>query len=195
MILYPQLLKHKNVEPFWKHILERVSIGDTPYGTRLVQDVLVFQNQQLPLKNSNYEQVIEFFKHTVCLDLQYIHFEHWKDIKRKSIKDNLIQNFIQRFSLKHNLNTNQSEYLLSLVQLFITLKKITPNDILLETDIVGEHKHTFIKSIVGLSYQNDTIIFNPNHEVEELSDSSDEEEFVEDEIIEEEIFQEDDNTE
>jgi hypothetical protein len=196
MILYPHLLQNNHVTPFWKTILERVSIGEAPFGTRISNDHIIFKHTHLPLKNSTDEKIIEFFKYTVGLDLQYIYFSHWKDIKRKTIKDNLVQNFIYRFGQKHDLNVKQTDYLMSMIQLFITLKKITPNDILLETDFTqGEYPHTYIKAINGLSYQNETIIFNPNHEYESDSDSSEDDLLATEEIIEDDPFEEDDNIE
>jgi hypothetical protein len=182
--------------PFWENVLKRVSEGDAPYGTKIQDDQLIYKNYQLSLKNSTSEQVVEFFKHTVGLDLQYIHFDNWKEIKRKSIKDNLIQNYIQQFSLKHKLTPKQSEYLSSLIHLFITLKKIPPSDIILDTDCIDEYNHTFIKSINSISFQNNTIIFNPNHESDSDSDTdSSNESYFDDESIEDELFLEDDNIE
>ena len=100
MIVYPNLLKHNNVSIFWKTILERVSIGDAPFGTKIIDNNLFYKKKYIPLKNCNYLQVVEFFKEDVGLKLNYIYFNSWKEIKRKVIKDNLIQDYVIDFKKK-----------------------------------------------------------------------------------------------
>ena len=172
MILYPNLLKHNNVNIFWKTILERISIGDPPFGTKIINDYLFYKKSNIPLKNSNYEQIIEFFKEDVGLKLNYVYFQSWKDIKRKVIKDNLIQDFVNRFQKENNLSISQGNYLSSMIHLYITLKKFTHEDIILSIT-----PYTHIKFIKGLYFNSETdeFIYEPNREyIEEIQDEDDE---------------------
>ena len=119
MILYPQLLKHNNVTLFWKIVLERIAIGDAPFGTHINNHTLVCskkgkheeQTTQLPLQTCSVTQAVHFFEHTIGLKLQYVYFDSWKEIKRKVIKDNLIQDYVLRFQKEYSLNTQQTNYL------------------------------------------------------------------------------------
>lgn len=175
MILYPNLLKHRNVNTinsFWNLILERVSIGDAPFGTKIVNDQLHFKKKFLDLYESNAEEVIEFFKENVGLQLQYVYFSSWKEIKRKIIKDNLIQDYVTRFQKENELNNTQANYLSSMIHLYITLKKITHKDIILDTD-----PYTHIISIKGIIYNksSELILFEPHIVEEEVEDEEDDE--------------------
>jgi hypothetical protein len=165
MILYPNLLKHDvTLTPTWSSIVERVSLGDAPYGTHITQNKLIFKQHTVELTQSTPQDIIDFFIYIVGLNLQYIHFKSWKEIKRKTIKDNLIHDFVLRMASQYNLEMSQQKYLLSLIHLYITLKKITPNDIHLETGTghTVHTVHTYIHSIRGLQISSDNIMFNPN---------------------------------
>lgn len=150
MIIYPHLLKFdKNVKLnlLWGTILERVSIGDNPFGTKIIDDKLVYKKSELYIPNCHSNDIIKFFTDVVGLQLKFIHFESWKAIKKKCIKDNLIQDFVYRFQKENNLNSHKTNYLQSMIHLYITLKKIDVSDIILETI-----PHTHIKAINGLLY-------------------------------------------
>lgn len=156
---------------FWKTLLERISIGDAPFGTQIVNHSLLYERkgmsskQELPLKTSSISQVISFFEDVVGIKLTYVYFDYWKDIKRKVIKDNLIQDYVNRFQREYNLDVQRSNYLYSLIQLYITLKRITPSDIELEKTIHRQYPCTQIKSITGIYYclQEKQVKFSPEH--------------------------------
>jgi hypothetical protein len=211
MILYPDLLKHNNPTLFWRLILERISIGDSPFGTQIINHSLIYTRRsrsdltrkEIPLKHTTASEVISFFQQTVGIQLEYVYFNSWKDIKRKVIKDNLIQDYVIRFQREHQLSTQQTNYLSSLIHLYITLKRITPEDIKLE--IVESNKQypcTRIKTISGIYYSNqdNTVKFSVKRETPLSTD--DEEEYNSDEeeeepftIEEEDLPPEDDNIE
>lgn len=173
MIIYPNLLKHNNVSIFWKTILERISIGDAPFGTKIIDNNLFYKKKCIPLKNCNYLEVVEFFKEDVGLRLNYIYFNSWKEIKRKVIKDNLIQDYVNRFQKENNLSVLQTNYLSSMIHLYITLKKFSCQDIILSID-----PYTHIKNIKGLHYDSNTneFLYEPNQENLEYNLEEEEEE-------------------
>jgi|694.fasta_scaffold150939_2 hypothetical protein len=195
MILYPQLLKHNNVTLFWKIILERIAIGDAPFGTHVANHILSYskkgrfddsQTQQILLQTCSSEQIVSFFEKVVGLNLQYVYFDSWKEIKRKVIKDNLIQDYVSRFQKEYALSSSQMSYLSSMIHLYLTLKQITPDDIILETIYTSNsYLCTRIKTILGIYYctQDKQMKFSPHHkesiivdEDEELISSGTEEE-------------------
>ena len=209
MILYPHLLKHNHVTLFWKVLLERISIGDAPFGTQILDHSLLFTGKkrelhhEISLKTSTVPQVIDFFESIVGLQLQYVYYNSWKEIKRKVIKDNLIQEYVARFQEEYKLNYNQTNYLSSMIHLYITLKRITPQDILLET-IQSKHGYpcTRIRSITGIYYSapDDRIKFKPEHQNSDMEEEEDEEVDSEEDVLDvtedtEAILEEDDNNE
>lgn len=130
-------------------LLERVAIGDAPFGTHIYEDELRFRKCSLNLMTSSAEEVVSFFTDAVGLALQYVYFESWKDIKRKVIRDNLIQDFVLRVQQRFELPSHETNRLFSMIHLYVTLKKIQPHEIVLET-----YPHTHIKTIHGLMVHN-----------------------------------------
>jgi hypothetical protein len=157
MILYPNLLKQnhlKNIQPFWINILERLSIGDCPFGTNITNDILKYKQNQINLIDTTPCKIIEFYKHVVGLCIEYIYFNSWKDIKRKTIKDNLIQDFIKRKQLEWNLSREKTNKLHSTIHLYIALKFIQSEHIRLIVD-----KQTFIEHIQGFEFTDNNFTF------------------------------------
>ena len=158
MILYPNLLKQnhiKNIQPFWINILERLSIGDCPFGTNISNGVLKYKQNQINLVDTTPCKIIEFYKDVVGLHIEYIYFNSWKDIKRKSIKDNLIQDFIKRKQIEWNLSREKTNKLNSMIHLYLTLKFIQSEHIHLIVD-----KQTFIDHIQGFEFTPNNFTFS-----------------------------------
>jgi hypothetical protein len=158
MILYPNLLKQihlKNIQPFWINILERLSIGDCPFGTNISNGILKYKQNQINLIDTTPCKIIEFYKDIVGLNIEYIFFKNWKDIKRKTIKDNLIQDFIKRKQVEWNLSQEQTNKLHSTIHLYLTLKFIQPEHVQLIVD-----KQTYIESIQGFEFTNGNFTFS-----------------------------------
>jgi hypothetical protein len=158
MILYPNLLKQnhlKNIQPFWINILERLSIGDCPFGTNISNGILKYKQTQINLIDTTPCKIIEFYKDIVGLNIEYIYFKTWKDIKRKTIKDNLIQDFTKRKQSEWDLSQEQTNKLHSMIHLYLTLKFIHSDHIHLIVD-----KQTFIDYIQGFdfTYSNFTFV-------------------------------------
>lgn len=155
MIKYPHLLRYKHITPFWVSILERISINDAPFGSKIYSDKLIYYDEHIDLLKCTSDDIVNFFVNKIGINLTYIHFESWKDIKRKTIKDNLIQDYVQRLTFEYNLSQSKTNYLLSMIHLYITLKKITPDEIILETNYIDNFKRTVIKKINGISINGD----------------------------------------
>jgi hypothetical protein len=202
MILYPHLLKHV-VHPnpyytaFWKSVLERVSIGEAPFGTYRIQNRLVYRKTQILLEEATPDEVMDFFATNVGLQLQYVHYATWKEIKRKVIKDNLIQDFVSRSQAQYELEAQEAQRLLSMIHLYLTIKRILPQEIQLET-----FPHMHIVSIEGVTFRPGKYTYTPLADRDNaLSESDSDDEILEsesimtdDEILNEEI-DEDDSTE
>lgn len=158
MILYPHLLKPlylKEIQPFWINILERLSIGDCPFGTSLRQNILVYKQDTLSIEDSTPQHIITFYTEIVGLNIQYVFFTSWKDIKRKTIKDNLIQDYIKRKQVEWDLSQEKTNQLSSCIHLFLTLKKIVPDDVCIKCKT-----NTYIQDINGIVFRKGDFIFS-----------------------------------
>ena len=175
MILYPHLIKqvelHSNpyATQFWRGVLERICIGDPPFGTALVSDTLVYKKQHLPLAQANAIDVMTFFQENVGLRLDFVQFATWKEIKRKVIKDNLIQDFVTRSQQQFELDAKESHRLLSTIHLYLTIKRILPHEIHVQT-----YPHMYIEQIDGISFRaGGRFVYTPLADRDLLSESSD----------------------
>jgi hypothetical protein len=202
MILYPHLLKnvvHSNpyYATFWKTVLERVSIGEAPFGTYRVQNRLVYRKTYIALEEATEDEVVDFFATQVGLRLQYVHYASWKEIKRKVIKDNLIQDFVSRSQVEYDLGAHEAQQVLSMIHLYLTIKRILPHEIHLET-----YPHMHIVSIEGITFRAGKYTYTTLADRENAPTDSDSDEDVlesemtmtEDDALNEEI-DEDDSTE
>ena len=101
---------------------------------------------------SNKEKIknkLDFFKYENDLKKSS---DSWKTIRKKNIKDVLIERYVIDNKKKYNLTIKQGKYLLSLILTCIIFKIILPNDILYNnreiTNIKGinfSDKHIIIK--------------------------------------------------
>lgn len=175
-------------------MLERVAIGDAPFGTHIYEDELRFRKHSLNLVTSSTEQVVTFFTDVVGLVLQYVYFDSWKDIKRKVIRDNLIQDFVLRVQQRFDLPRHESNRLFSMIHLYVTLKKIQPHEIVLET-----YPHTHIKTIHGLMVHNKRVSHRMASEQKQFELEEEEEDgSAEDEVMSttaDPLVEEDDDSE
>lgn len=176
MIRYPQILKKINQITFdnpynacfWKSIIERVSLGDAPFGTSIFDHHLKFRKSQIDLLSIEATELIDFFIEQVGLKLEFISFQSWKEIKKKIIKDNLIQDFVYRKQEQFQLDSSKTARLLSLIHLYITIKRILPSEIHLKT-----YPHMFIDEIDGIEFKQGNFVYISLQDREEiLSESS-----------------------
>ena len=79
------------------------------------------------------------------LDEEQFEIKCWSDIKKKTIKGFLIENYVIKNKKKYNLSVKTSQELLSLIYLGISFKNITADNILI--------KNNEIHSIQGISFK------------------------------------------
>ena len=183
---YPFLLQQNNLsfldeneingKSFWNDISKRICSGDAPFGTQIENHQLIFKENRLDLFTTSMQEIVSFFQDCVGVRLRFMYFSTWKEIKKKVIKDNIIQEFVNRCKTDLNLNSEQNNFLFSLIHLYLTLKKITSENIILKNG-VGDSvfKHTFINEIRGLHFVNGQLYFDPNiiSDVKEEDDEDD----------------------
>jgi len=180
-IIYPIFFECCEFAPnnFWKNIFEDLAYGKTPYGTYINKDflccsykgkefiykierknpVVIYNDIYKLLKNkmgvlSNKEKIN---KRNNFYDTESKIKEHrleWSKIRKKNIKDLLLERYVVEMKNKYNLSIKQAKYLNSKIFIGLTFKIITPKDIIYE-----DFK---IKKIKGIEFVNKKIILKMN---------------------------------
>jgi hypothetical protein len=134
MIFYSFLLRY-NVDESWKPILERISVRDAPYGTFFQKDHLCYKKYTILIepRPDIVKELIAFFTEHINLPaLHTVTYESWRDIKKKYIRNHLIENFVKENRETYNLSSFQSQKLLTVIQMALLFRKLTFDDIEIE---------------------------------------------------------------
>lgn len=176
-IIYPVFLEccEFSEDAFWDNIFEDLAYGKTPYGTYINKNFLCcsYKNKEFSYKIERknpkdlYEDIYNLLTkklgilshkekikkrvdfHTTESRIKEFRQE-WGNIRKKNIKDLLIEQYVVDMKNKHSLTINQSKYLLSIIFMAIVFKVITPKDI--------EYSNGKIQNIDGIEFINQKII-------------------------------------
>lgn len=176
-IIYPIFLECCNLidDTFWKNVFEDLAYGKCPYGTYITKDFFCcnYKNKEFSYKiekkdpmqlyNDIYELLVKklgLLSHkdkikkkidfTLLEDEIKENRKSWSNIRKKNIKDLLIENYVIDMKNKFSLTVKQARNLLSLIFIGMVFKVITVKDIIYEDGI--------IKNINGISFKNKEII-------------------------------------
>lgn len=180
-IVYPIFLEcvQYTTDTFWKTVFEDLSYGKTPYGTYISKDFICcgYKDKDFSYKIERkdpkqvYEEVYLLFnqrlgilssKEKIKRKLDFNKMEEdiqetnkkWSDIKKKNIKDLLIEMYVIKMQEKHFLSIKQTRYLLSLIFIAMVFKVITAKDI--------HYKDGEIQSIDGIRFYHKKFSFDKN---------------------------------
>lgn len=156
-IIYPWLLGCCEHCPngFWETIFEDMAYSKSPYGTYISNDMLCcsYKNKEFSYKIEEkdtlqiYQEIYDLLKNRLGLLSQQdrakaqVDFQkaeehlkegrkNWGDIRKKNIKDMLIERYVIKTKKKYSLSISQTKVLLSIISIAILFKVITANDIL-----------------------------------------------------------------
>jgi hypothetical protein len=155
-IIYPiflQCCQYTN-DVFWENVFEDLAYAKTPYGTYINKDFLCcnYKDKEFSYKIEKkdpkqlYEDVYDLLARKFGLlsqrdklkkkiDFYNIEEEikegrkNWSSIKKKNIKDLLIENYVIDMKNKFCLSLKQARYLLSIIFISMVFKVITIKDI------------------------------------------------------------------
>ncbi len=163
-------------DPFWQRIFENLAYGETPRGiyfketnlysiTKKKEFNYCFNNKDV---DSIYKNIHYFFsevyglkskgdmtkKKEIFEEFQKVNSTRrsddlWNKIKRKSLKDNLIQDYVLDSQKEYNLSENDTRKLYFFVSVGSVFKLFNSNDIYL--------KGGYIKSIDGIELSQGTL--------------------------------------
>lgn len=183
-ILYPIFLSCVSftTDIFWKHIFEDLSTGKTPYGTYIHNNFLIckYKDKEFSynIDSSDIEKLYTdiytlltekagIFSSTEKIMKKLLFYSHesatkeinskWDTIKKKNIKNMLIERFIILNKKKFDLTINQIKYLLSVIKISTIFKTITNSDIrYIENEVTGINGISFSKNKIHI----DPVIFS-----------------------------------
>jgi len=155
-IIYPIFLECCQYadDTFWENIFEDLAYGKAPYGTYISKDFLCrnYKKKEFNYKIENkeaskmYDEVYSLLTKKLGLLSQkekvkkrkaFIDAEesikesrkNWSDIRKKNIKELLIELYVTRMKNKHSLSIKQARYLLSIIMISLIFKVIVAEDI------------------------------------------------------------------
>lgn len=147
-------------DDYWKNIFEDLAFGITPQGAYISKNYIISntKNKEFVYKiNTNVDsenifldiynlfseklgiksvQEIEEYKNSI--DSNELVFMSWNSIKKKSIRDSIILNYVIQKSNEYNLSRIKSKELLNTINLGILLKFISNKHIHYEDGIIIE---------------------------------------------------------
>jgi hypothetical protein len=180
-IIYPIFLECIQYikDSFWKTIFEDLAYGKTPNGTYITKDFLTcnYKDKEFSYKIERkdpyilYMELYELLNKKLgiisnkekCkkrIDFNKIEYEiqatknSWVDIKKKNIKDLLIELFVIDMKNQYFLTQKQTQYLLSVICIAMIFKVITNKDI--------NYTNGKIQNIEGINFEHKKIILNLN---------------------------------
>jgi len=176
-ILYPMFLEclKYTSDSFWENVFEDLAYGKTPYGTYINRSFLCcnYKNKEFSYKiekkypeqlhNDVYNLLVKKLglmsirdKLNKKINFNNIEEElklsrkNWNNIRKKNIKDMLIENFVINMKNKYSLNIKQSRKLISSIFIGMIFKVITVKDI--------EYENGEITSIDGFNFKKNEIL-------------------------------------
>jgi hypothetical protein len=177
-IIFPLFLEccQYTTDIFWENIFEDLAYGKPPYGTYISKDFLCCSYKKkefsykierktpeilhsdiyLLLKNklgllSQKEKIIKRAAFQNIEETMNETRKSWSKIRKKNIKDLLIEQFVINMRSKYFLSIVQARYLRSVIFIAMVFKVITSNDI--------NYQNGVILGIDGISFNKKEIIF------------------------------------
>jgi hypothetical protein len=180
-IVYPVFLEccEFATDSFWDNVFEDLAYGKTPYGTYINKNFLCcsYKNKEFSYKIERKEPIelytdiydlltkklgIMSHKEKVKKRVDFHNTEsrikefrqEWGNIRKKNIKDLLVERYVIDMKNKYCLTVKQAKYLLSIIFIAIVFKVITPKDI--------EYSNNKIQNIDGIEFTPKKIIIKRN---------------------------------
>ena len=177
-IIYPIFLVccQYTSDIFWENVFEDLSYGKTPYGTYITKDFLCcnYKDKEFSYKIEKnkdpevlYNDIFSLLSKKLGLlsqrdkikkKIDFYNIEEdikegrkkWSNIRKKNIKDLLIEKYVIDMKNKHSLSVKQAKYLLSIIFIAMVFKVITVKDI--------QYENGKINHIDGIEFEKKKII-------------------------------------
>ena len=155
--LYPNLVINNELDMFWIKLISRIKKNESPYNTYIKDGFLYVKTdkEKLNLNKSSTEDLMHFFSQRLGISLEISKKDNWKELRKKAIRDKTIFHFANRIKNEYNLSEEKTRKLISQIHLNISLKKITPDDI-----VFNDENISIIDYINGFQFQNGNYVYN-----------------------------------
>ena len=180
-IIYPVFLEccKFSTDSFWENMFEDLAYGKTPHGTYINKNFLCcsYKNKEFSYKIERKDPIelytdiynlltkklgmmshMEKIKKRVDFEETESRIKEfrqdWGNIRKKNIKDLLVERYVIDMKNKHSLTVKQATYLLSIIFIAIVFKVITSKDI--------EYSDNKIQNIDGIEFTQKKIIIKRN---------------------------------
>jgi hypothetical protein len=178
-ILYPIFIECSAYarDAFWKNVFEDLAYCKCPYGTYISKDFFYcnYRNKEFSYKiekknpKTLYDDIYDLLVRKLGLlshqdkfqkKADFIAIEEdiknsrkvWANIRKKNIKDLLIENYAIEMKTKHSLTIATTRQLLSIIFIGMSFKIISSKDIVYEDGVV--------KNILGIRFSKNKIILD-----------------------------------
>ena len=176
-IIYPVFLEccEFSTDSFWENMFEDLAYGKTPHGTYINKNFLCcsYKNKEFSYKIERKDPIelytdiynlltkklgmmsyMEKIKKRVDFEETESRIKEfrqdWGNIRKKNIKDLLVERYVIDMKNTYSLSLKQSKYLLSIIFIALIFKVFTSKDI--------EYGDGKIKSISGIEFTNKKIL-------------------------------------
>lgn len=179
-LFYPIFLQCLNfiTDPFWRFVYEDLAYGKCPYGLYLQKNYLCcsIKNKEFSYKIENHKSIDEIYNDTYSLlknrvgilsekekliqreKIQHLKFfdkkDEWINVKKKMIRDTLLENFVLQKANSFFLSINVSKKVLSLVIIGLMFKTLNSKDIV--------YINGYIHDIKGFVFQPKRVLITKN---------------------------------
>lgn len=180
-LVYPVFLECSSLckDPFWQNIFEELAYSKPPYGIYFSKgylccaykgkeftykieskpaEIITDEIYNLLSKKIGMLSSIEKIRNRQIFSEMEQNIQQsrtcWSSIKKKTTKDLLVELYVTRMQIEHNLNIVQTRYLHSVILNALTFKTLNSNDIV--------YKDGVIKEIKGIDFVNEQVVLLKN---------------------------------
>lgn len=167
--IFIECSKHTD-DGYWKCIFEDLAYGRAPYGSNINKgfiysnykgkefsykieekdSLLIYEElRNIFTKKLNLQSIEDKSKNKIDIQEDNIISMDWNTIKKKNIKDYVIEDYVITMMKQFSLTLKQVKKLLSIINIGLTFKKIINEDIVFDKGKIREIK--------GISFQNKQI--------------------------------------
>jgi hypothetical protein len=178
-IVYPFFLEccQYTNDVYWENLFIDLAYAKTPLFSYISKDFICYKNKtknftyKIEKKDPKklYTEIHAFFSEKVGVfspdddtnkriafnDMEMSlknNRSNWSDIRKKNIKELMIELYVIKMKNEHNLSLKTSRYLLSLILISLSFKVLTSKDIIYENNSIVRIK--------GIEFENDKVIFD-----------------------------------
>ena len=193
-IIYPFFLycTKYTTDEFWKNIFEDLSFGETPTGVFISKNMIqsIVKGKEFVYKinpTEDPEKIYTDLRHILSDKMNILSptelqknkslvprtktkVDKWSNIKKKTIKDILLSNYVVEICKEKEVSKNKTNDLLDIITLFISLKILDNNDIILSDNKIVKIDGLFFDENMG-TFRFDKHVDFTNNDIEVIEEN------------------------